>query len=172
MEENESNPKIRETQNINLLDLQVMQLRELENMPIEKVAATLHVPVSRVNAIRKKIAYRDMVIAAMEEKGYNAVKFADKLIEHLDKTKAIVVDHEVVEVSDNVAQNAALQRWGDILGVDAPKEHNLNVAGSSDAELDQQLKEAEEQYGLVKKSEQPGMDERGSGTEQGTVLPV
>jgi hypothetical protein len=172
METTKTRTRVAETENINLVDLQVMQLRELENLPIQTVAAQLHIPVTRVNAIRKKAAYRDMVIAALEEKGYNAVKFADKLVQMLDKNKSIVVDHEVVEVSDNVAQNAALQRWGDILGVDAPKEHNISVAGSSDAELDQQIIEAEKQFGVDEKPGQPGLGNGCTGEEQGTDLPV
>jgi hypothetical protein len=157
---------------VTLLDLQVMQGKELLHKTDQEIAKSLNVTVQRVKKCQKKQGYRDMVIAALEERGYTAAKFAEKLSESLDKTKAIVVDHEVVEVSDNVAQNAALQRWGDILGVDAPKESVFAFAGSSDAELDQQLEEAAKQFGVVEQSGQQAMGDGSSDPESGTLLPV
>lgn len=164
-------------ENLTIRDLEVMKYHEVDGMTLDETAEKVGVSRSTVKTIKKRPAYRDLVITAIEGKEYTADEFAEKLIQLLEAKKGSthLIDDEQVRDEDNVTQFNALKKWGDILGVDAPKEYDVKheLATASDAELDKALEEAERDFKPVVsgRTESPALPDS-IRTQSPPVLPV
>lgn len=124
--------------NLNLRDLEIMNSLEVEKNSHKKTAEKVHVSTSTVTRTTKKRAYRDIVIASMEEQGATPETYAANIIKLMKAKKLIVSKKEgIVTTDDNIVQFNATSEFGDILGVKAPKEFDLKhtMAAMSDEEL-------------------------------------
>jgi hypothetical protein len=158
---------------LTLKDVEIMQAVEVDGLTWPQTMEKIGVSYCAIARAKKKPEYRELVIAALEAKGKTPEAFASKLIQMLDKTREVNVNGELVAIDDNVAQTAALNKWGDILGVDAPKETNIrDITGQSDEELDREIAAAAEQFGLDERPEQPAMDAGNPRQIETDVLPV
>ena len=133
-------------------DITVIQHHEVEKKSLDETAAIMNVSRETVKRIKRKPAYRDFVLEAIENKGYNADKFAEQLIALTEAKKKMNVEGELEDVDDNPTRMKAVEKMGDILGVDAPKEYDLqhSIAAKSDAELAEEFGRAKREYGLDK----------------------
>ncbi len=119
-------------------DLEIMHSQEIAHHTRQQTADMLNVSVPTIARTKKKAAYRELVIAALEEKGVTASTVAQSLKDLMEANKHINVRNEgLQEVSDNIVRFNATAKIGDIMGVDAPKEFDLKhtMAAMSDEEL-------------------------------------
>ncbi len=125
-------------QTLKIKDLEIMQSQEVEHKEYTETMAELGVTRNAIADAKKKPAYRELVIAALAEKQVTVDTFAQNLKDLMEAKKQINVhDEGLIEVNDNTARVAATMKFGDILGVDAPKEFDLkhSMAAMSDDEL-------------------------------------
>jgi len=124
--------KRKPTETLKYQDLEIMQSQEVEHKTYKETVEELGVSVNAIADAKKKTAYRDLVIAALNSRGVTVETFAEDLKTMMKKKKTIVVAQEgVMEVDDNKSQLTALLKFGDILGVDAPKEFDLKRSMST-----------------------------------------
>ena len=144
-----------------LLDLAIMEGQTVKGETVAQTAQRLEVTPARVANTMRKPAIRELVMAELNRRGYTAEKFADKLIELVEAERAIVIANEIVNVPDNTTRDKAHDRWGKILGVEAPKQLDLrhSLAGASDAELVDELETALGGQELVSQPGQPATGE-------------
>jgi len=122
-----------------------MKSQEVDHDTWEKTSEKVGVSQMTISRTKKKQAYRDIIIAALEQQGATPETFAEDLMRLMKAKKTIVSKEEgVLTVNDNVTQFNAVQKFGDILGVDAPKEFDLkhSMASMSDEELQEAVDES------------------------------
>lgn len=122
----------------NLRDLEIMKSQEVDHDTWEETAEKVGVSLMTITRTKRKQSYRDIVIAALENEEETPETFAKSLKGLMHAKKSINTKEDgVVEVEDNVIQFNAVKKFGDILGVDAPKEFDLkhSMASMSDNEL-------------------------------------
>jgi len=132
-------------------DVSVIKLHEVGKLSLDETAEAMNVSRETVKRIKKKPAYRDFVLAALEAEEYNATKYARQLIALTEAKKETTCQGKPIDkVVDNAARMKAIEKIGDILGVDAPKEYDLqhSLATKSDEELAEELGRAKQEYGL------------------------
>jgi len=115
-----------------------MESQEIQRHTRQQTADLLNVSVPTISRTKKKAAYRELVIAALDEKGVTAATVAESLKNLMEANKHINVKNEgLQEVSDNIVRFNATAKIGDIMGVDAPKEFDLKhtMAAMGDEEL-------------------------------------
>ena len=115
-----------------------MHSLEVDKNSHKETAEKVHVSTSTVTRTTKKAAYRELVLAALEEQGVTASTVAGSLKDLMTASKKInVKDEGLKEVDDNIVRFNATAKIGDIMGVDAPKEFDLKhtMAAMSDDEL-------------------------------------
>jgi len=148
-------------------DLQVFEHHLLGNKTIAETAKAIGVSTDTVKRTKKKPAYRQMVLDAMEEAGFGVEQYVSKLIKLTDAKKTLNVGGHEIEVDDNPVQLGAIRKVGDIYGDDAPKELGLthSTAGSSDDELIAELAESlQERSGVGEGPAESGPAEGDAGT--------
>ena len=126
-------------------DLQIMHSQEIAHDTRAQTADKLGVSVPTIARTKKKAAYRDLVLAALEEKEVTAVTVAESLKKLMNANKHInVKDEGLQEVEDNIVRFNATAKIGDIMGVDAPKEFDLKhtMAAMGDEELKNAINES------------------------------
>lgn len=130
---------------VTIRDMGVLVHHEMNGCTLEETAKKLGVSRDTVKRTKRRAAYRDLVLAALEEKGFDVPKYVDKLIGLTDAERDINIGGQVHLVPDNVARMAAIKKIGDIYGDSAPKElsHTHSLTASSDDELGELLEEAE-----------------------------
>jgi len=134
--------KRKPSKDLTLKDLEIMQSQEVEDKTYPETMAELGVSRNAIADAKKKLAYRELVIAALKERGETAETFASMLKQMFTKKKVIVVAQQgTEEVDDNKTQLTALLKFGDILGVDAPREFDLKhtMATMSDDDIQKAL---------------------------------
>jgi hypothetical protein len=103
--------------------------------------------------------------AALEEKGYTVDRLVSDLIAKTKAQKDINIGGSCIQVDDNVAQLKAIERIGDIYGVNAPKDISITgIAGSSDAEIFEELEEALQAARMAGADREQGSPEEDAGT--------
>ena len=125
-----------------------MKSQEVDGDTYPETCQKLDVSRSKIARTKKKQAYRDIVIAALDEQGATAVTYAKKLIVLMDAKKKIHTKGGViVEAEDNIVQFNATSEFGNILGVKAPQKFDLkhSMAAMSDGELGDAIKESVEE---------------------------
>lgn len=140
------------TTNLTLRDLEIMHMTEIEGKSYDEVQDKLDISRCTIARTKKKPEYRELVLAALEQRHTTAETFAELLIKKLNAQKVIFVrtdeedKKEEITVDDNPTQMTALTKFGDILGVDAPKEFDLkhSMAAMSDEELQNAIQESAE----------------------------
>lgn len=142
--------------NLNLRDLEVMHSLEVEKNNVIQTAEKVHISTKTVTRTTKKAAYRELVIAALEEQGATPETYAANIIKLMEAKKFINVKKKGLQkVDDNIVQFNATSEFGDILGVKAPKEFDLKhtMAAMSDEELQEAVNNsAKELDGHVQRS--------------------
>ena len=134
--------------NLNLTELGIMHSQEVENKTYPETCEDLGVSRDKIKRTKKKQAYRDLVIAALDQKGATADKYAEKIIELMEAQKTIrLKGGTTVKSPDNIVQFNATSEFGDILGVKAPKEFDLkhSMAAMGDDELKEAINESVEE---------------------------
>ena len=135
---------------LTLDDVSVIKLHEVEKKSLNETAEIMNVSRETVKRIKKKPAYRDFVLDAIEKRGYSADTFAEQIIALTEANKQINVEGELEEVDDNPTRMKAVEKMGDILGVDAPKEYDVRhgLASATDEEIAADLEKAESRFGV------------------------
>lgn len=126
----------------NLRDLEIMKSQEVDHDTWEETAEKVGVSLMTITRTKRKQSYRDIVIAALENEEETPETFAKSLKGLMHAKKSINTKEDgVVEVEDNVIQFNAVKKFGDILGVDAPKEFDLkhSLAHASDEEIQDEI---------------------------------
>lgn len=134
--------------NLNLTELEIMHSQEVNGDTYPQTCEKLEVSRSKIARTKNKQAYRDLVIAALEQQGATAVTYAENLIKLMAAKKTIrIKGGKTVEAEDNIVQFNATSEFGDILGVKAPKEFDLkhSMAAMSDNELGDAINESVEE---------------------------
>jgi hypothetical protein len=129
---------------LNLRDLEIMQSQEIDRKTYEETMEEIGICRDTIARTKKKQAYRDIVIAALEQESVTAVTFAQNLKKLMDAKRTINIGGEEVVVDDNVTRFNAVKKHGDILGVDAPKTFDLkhSMAAMADDELQEAIDES------------------------------
>ncbi len=133
---------------LNFVELNIMHSQEVLCETYPQTCDKLDVSRSKIARTKKKPAYRDLVIAALEEQGATAVTYAKNLIKLMSAKKTIrVKGGGGIEAEDNIVQFNATSEFGDILGVKAPKEFDLkhSMAAMSDSELGDAINDSVEE---------------------------
>ncbi|MCE5185037.1 MAG: hypothetical protein LLF76_02805 [Planctomycetaceae bacterium] len=157
-----------------LRDLQIFKAHTLEGKTLDKTAKELGISRDTIKRTKRKPVYRDMVLAALEAKGFTVDDYVAKLIDLAHAKKSINIGGLAEEVDDNVTQMKAIEKIGNVYGDNAPREINIagDLASASDAELLAEITELSGQPGVVSQPGEQGSVE-GSGDEgEGTVLPI
>lgn len=153
-------------------DLQIFHLHEEKGKTLDETAEELGISRDTVKRTKRKIAYRDLVLTAMEEQGFGVDDYVKKLIGLTDAQKEINVGGDIRMVDDNVTQMKAVEKIGKIYGDSAPE--NLEISGNltkaSDGELFEELAEASERFGVALESGEPGEGEGDSTEIEGRIL--
>lgn len=140
------------TTNLKPRDFKIMEMTEIQGKSYDQVQKELGISRCTIARTKKKPEYRELVLAALEQRHTTAETFAELLIKKLNAQKTVFVrtDEEdnktEITVDDNPTQMTALTKFGDILGVDAPKEFDLkhSMAAMSDEELQKAIQESAE----------------------------
>ena len=125
-------------------DLQVFQKHQVENKTLEQTAQELGISRDTVKRTKLRSSYNELGQQALEYQALTIDKYIEKLIKKLDATKGVNYGGRKIEEDDNVAQMAALKEIGNIYGVHAPEQHNIQhtLAGTSDEDLDREFEAA------------------------------
>lgn len=139
-------------------DYEVVQLHEVENNTLAETAEKMNLSESTIKRIKKKAAYNELAIMAMENKERFVDIWMDLVWDGAHATKIIHdVEGDKEEVPDHKTRFPYISKACDIYGVDAPKAVDVrhSVAGTSDEELDKDLKEAESRLGMDVRTVEP-----------------
>ena len=185
-------------------EVQFFQKHVVENKSVVKSAAEMGIHKRTCFNMKKTENYRHMALAHLEDSSLGGVNgLMGRLIKALDAQRPHTLEHkvkdkkgnvttkqEVIWVADNNTQDKALKKVIDIYGLNAPqkKDVNISVSVSSDAELFDEIDQAQRSCGFVDQyEEREGSFElatdpqRGSGGDfatrkrtllQGTSVPV
>ncbi len=133
---------------LNWRDMQIMESQmsgDSNVVTAEKVGCCKRT----VELSKRKLEYREVVIAKLAEKKYCAETYAENMIAHTKADKVIVSkDKGVLTVADNNTRLTADMELGDIFGVKAPKQVDLkhSMAAMSDDELLKEVQRSQEEF--------------------------
>jgi hypothetical protein len=135
-------------------DYDVMRSQELEHKTGDETAEELGISRRTVLRTKRKQSYRDVIIAELEQKRVIPATFAENMKLAYEATRIRRnAEGEREAVPDFPTRLKALEKHGDILGVDAPKEFDLkhSMATMGDDELKNEIDASiEELDGRVK----------------------
>jgi len=153
-------------------DLQIFNLHEQKGKTLDETAEELGISRDTVKRTKRKLAYRDLVLTAMEEQGFQVEDYVKKLILLTQAEKEINVGGDIRMVNDNTTQMKAVEKIGKIYGDNAPLDLEIsgNLTKASDGELFEELAEASERFGVDVESGESGEDEGDTPEIKGTVL--
>jgi transposase len=149
--------------------LNAFALHEVQGLTIPETAEIISRDESTIDNWKAKPAWRDLAIAAIQEKGDTFKDYADKLYEMKERTKDGLPDGK----PDNQAQIKYMDAIEKVFGLAAPTEQKLTVTPEiPDEVLVKQLDDARQKYGMGKSEGKQGTLPEDSGKEQPPVLPV
>ena len=153
-------------------DLQIFNLHEQKGKTLDETAEELGISRDTVKRTKRKLAYRDLVLTAMEEQGFQVEDNVKRLILLTQAEKEINVGGDIRMVNDNTTQMKAVEKIGKIYGDNAPLDLEIsgNLTKASDGELFEELAEASERFGVDVESGESGEDEGDTPEIKGTVL--
>jgi hypothetical protein len=157
---------------LKLRDLEVFQAHEIQNKTLAQTAQEVGVSVDTVKRIKKKPAYRDLSLDALERYNHGIDIHVKALIEKTKAQKCIVMGTTHWYEDDNPTQMKALDAITDIYGIRAPRHIELsgNLTSASDEELFGEIEDAVQSTGLVPKAGKQSDGPADSGDVQGTIL--
>lgn len=162
-----------DTSALNLRDVAIFKAHTLEGLSLNETAQKVGCSRDTVKRTKKKEAYHRLAQEALERQQYGIDELVGDLIAKTKAKKELYIGSGVIEVDDNITQLKAIERIGDIYGVNAPT--NLNVAaiaGSSDEELAGEIEEACREAGVDDTESQPRLGGETDNALEGTVLPI
>jgi DNA-binding transcriptional MocR family regulator len=114
-----------------------MYSQEVLHEEIKETAKKLKISPSTVSRTKKKLAYRESLLASLAQREVTVDAVADNLKTLMTKKKVMNIGGKRTDVDDNIAQFNATAKVCDIMGVDAPKEFDLkhSMAAMGDDEL-------------------------------------
>lgn len=134
-------PPKEDSDSLSYSQLTAFKHHEVDGKTIPQTAEIVGVDESTIDHWKKKRAWRDLAIAALEHQGHTIDDWAAKVIEMKDRKKSMNVGGTKVDVEDNQAQIRYLDSVEKLLGLAAPQKHEF-IASPSDEELDRDLDEA------------------------------
>ena len=159
------------TQTPTLRDAEVVLHHGLENRTLEETGKIMNLSKSTIKRTKRRAAYNELAIQAGEDLDHDIKELMKKL---WDKTEAKykLKGAEAEEVDAHSIQMRALERLGDVYGIDAPKEVDIAglIASSSIEELLAEIVETKRRYEMAEGGEQPAVDVDNSETIEGAVL--
>ena len=136
---------------LTMRDAEIFHKHEVEKKSMDQVAKETGVSRDTIKRTKKKLAYRELVLSGLEYHKFGVLEYTKKLVDLTNAKKVINCGQGVTETcEDNVVQLNAIKKIGDIFGDNAPKEIDIasGLAGSSDAELYEELEIACKEAGL------------------------
>jgi hypothetical protein len=124
---------------LTLRDLQVFTEHEVNEKTLDETAEALNVSRDTVKRTKKRGAYRDLVLSALEEKGFTVNEYVKKLIELTEAEKVINCGGHNMPVDDNTTRMKAIEKIGKVFGDDATP--GLDVKHSLQSLSDEELRE-------------------------------
>jgi hypothetical protein len=125
-------------------DLLVYKKNIVEGKTLKKTAQELGICTETVKRTKKKLAFREYALAALEQLGYSVDTHMRRLVELTMADRYAAYRGERTAEPDNPVRIQAAKEIGQIMGLHAPKETNVqhNIAMSSDEELFAEIDEA------------------------------
>ncbi len=165
-------PARKDQDTLTMPELTAFKHHEVDGLSIPKTAEIIGVDESTIDTWKKKRAWRDLGIAALEKQGHTIDHWAEKVIQMKDRKKSMNVGGTKVDVEDNQAQIRYLDSVEKLFGLAAPQKHEF-IASPSDEELDRDLDRAAENIAVesVEVEKQRTVPDNPPEVE-GTVLPV
>lgn len=133
---------------LNWRDMQIME-SQLSGDSNAVTADKVECCTRTVQLTKRKLEYREVVIAKLAEKDYCAETYAENMIAHTKAEKTIVSKAEgKIVVADNNTRLTADMELGDIFGVKAPKQVDLkhSMAAMSDDELLKEVQRSQKEF--------------------------
>lgn len=140
-------PAKKDTDVLTMPELEAFRHHEVEGLSIPQTAEIIGVDEKTIDRMKKKRAWRDLAIAALEQQGHTIDDWAKKVIEMKDRKKSMNISGTEVKADDNQAQIRYLDSVEKLFGLAAPQKHEF-IAGLSDAEIDRELEEAAEKLAV------------------------
>ena len=153
-------------------DLQIFTKHETEGKTLDKTAEEMGVSRDTVKRTKKKAAYRDLVLDAMEKQGFQVENYVEKLVGLTSAEKEINIGGDLHYVPDNTTQMKAIEKIGKVYGDAAPVDIDLSssLARSSDEELFEEFEDALGRLPVESDTSEHGEGESDSGEIEGTIL--
>ena len=132
-------------------DLLIYKKNIVEGKTLTKTAQELGICTETVKRTKKKLAFREYALSALEQLGYTVDTHIRRLVELTLADRYAAYRGERTAEPDNPVRMQAAKEIGQIMGLHAPKETNVqhNIAMSSDEELFAELDEVEESCHVI-----------------------
>jgi len=145
-------------------DAEVVYHHGLGNHTIEEAGKLMNLSPSTIKRTKRRAAYNELAIKAGEDLGHDINELMEKL---WDKTEA-----KYKKTDAHNIQMRALERLGDVYGIDAPKEVDVAalIASSSIEELLAEIIETKRRLGMDEERGEPAVDVDPPSETSGTVL--
>ena len=114
----------------------------MQGMTKVQIAEETNLERRTVAKILDKPAIRQMMLDALEGHGFTLSMLAKKNIDMLNAKKEILVQGNLTEIEDNVAQITAMKEVNSIYGVHAPKQLDVR-ASAAEASVDELANQVE-----------------------------
>ena len=153
-------------------DLQVFNKIENEGKTLDKTAEELGVSRDTIKRTKKKDCYRNLVLDALEKKGFTVETYVTKLVGLTDAEKEINIGGDIHFVPDQTTRMKAIDKVGKVYGDNCPTENIItsNFASSSDEELFEELEGRCKDAGVDEGTGERPEAESDTGTLDGTIL--
>jgi hypothetical protein len=152
-------------------DYDVMKYNVLQGKTIKETARLMNTSVDTVKRIKRKPAFRDLMVEAIERNDYNLDLHAKRLIRQTTAQKSINIGGAKEYEDDNPSILKALDMISNIYGLYAPKQLELaGATGASDEELASEIEEALGEQGLALEAGEQSDSPEDSGDVEGTIL--
>lgn len=131
---------------LNMRDAEVWMLRNKENLSVRDTARRIGCSKRVIQRVQRKQAYRDVTIAAAAEFGYDARVYAKNMVELTKAEKSVNIGGEELVRPENKVRLDANIKLGEVFGVAAPKQFDLqhSMSAMSDDELEAAVDESVE----------------------------
>jgi hypothetical protein len=132
-------------------DLLVYKKNIVEGKTLKKTAQELGVCTETVKRTKKKQAFREYALMALQELGYTVDTHIKRLVQLTQADRYAAYRGERTAEPDNPVRLQAAKELGQIMGLHAPKESNVqhNIAMSSDEELFAEIDEAASRFNII-----------------------
>jgi len=132
-------------------DLLIYKKNIVEGKTLRKTAQELGVCTETVKRTKKKQAFREYALSALEQLGYSVDTHIKRLVELTMADRYAAYRGERTAEPDNPVRMQAAKEIGQIMGLHAPKESNVqhNIAMSSDEDLFAEIDEAAGNFKII-----------------------